>query len=355
MKTAIIYHDDFKKYDFGSEHPFRGDRYKHLSRVFGHEAIMARKSDISFIKPKPATDSEIAFVHGGEYIKFIEFINKDGGMLTLDTPIPAGLYQFAKLFAGANILAGRLIAEDIFKRAVVLGLGAHHAGYDFGGGFCMINDIAVMIQYLKEHYHVKKIMTIDYDAHCGDGTQDIYYRDSDVLCIDFHQDPMTLFPGKGFYYQIGLEKGKGYTVNLPFPKGATEDHYIAAFNEICLPIANEYKPEIIIAVGSLDAHFADPLSQLNISLNGFFQIMKLIVNLSRQLCDNKMILILGGGYGPTVVPLGWIVAISAMLEIIDVEISEPMNPPEYSKSADKESGDMIEKVKMIQSRYWKNL
>ena len=84
-------------------------------------------------------------------------LDSEGGTLTLDTPVPAGLYSVAKLFAGANILAGRLIAEDIFKRVVVLGLGAHHAGYDFGGGFCMITDIAVMIEYLRENYGIKKI------------------------------------------------------------------------------------------------------------------------------------------------------------------------------------------------------
>lgn len=262
MKTAIIYHDDFRKYDFGPKHPFRGDRYNHLPEVFGHEAIASHKSDVTFVKPKPAKDENIRAVHGEDYLNFIERMDERGVLLTLDTPIPPGLYRIAKLFAGANILAGRLVAEEIFKRVIVLGLGAHHAGYDFGGGFCMINDIAVMIEYLRHNYNLKRIMTIDYDAHCGEGTQDIYYHSPDVLCLDLHQDPMTLFPGKGFAYQIGLGKGKGYTVNIPLPQGSSDEDYILAFNEIFLPIATEFQPEIIIANGGLDAHFADPLSQL---------------------------------------------------------------------------------------------
>lgn len=355
MKTAIIYHDDFCRYDFGHNHPFRGDRYDHLPEVFEHEAIAAKKSDITIIKPKSAADEYIRAVHGKDYLNFIESLDKRGGLLTLDTPIPPGLYKIAKLFAGANILAGRLIAEEIYKRVIVLGLGAHHAGYDFGGGFCMINDIAIVIEYLRRNYNIRKIMTIDYDAHCGDGTQDIYARDPDVLCVDFHQNPMTLFPGKGFAYQIGLGKGIGYTVNMPFPQGSSDEDWIAAFNEICLPIATQFKPEIIIANGGLDAHFADPLSQLNLSLKGFFRLMSSVVNLSRQLCDNKLILILGGGYGPAAVPLGWLTMISAMLEIKEMDIPEPLEPPEYSQEAGKQAREMIDEVKMVQKTYWKGL
>lgn len=122
MKTAIIYHDDFRRYDFGPNHPFRGDRYDHLPEVFEHEAIAGKKSDITIIKPKSAEDEYIRAVHGEDYLNFIEGIDKKGGMITLDTPIPPGLYKIAKLFAGANILAGRVIAEEIFKRVIVLGL-----------------------------------------------------------------------------------------------------------------------------------------------------------------------------------------------------------------------------------------
>jgi len=352
MKTTVIYHEDFCKYDLGPDHPLGGGRYRHIPEVFGHEKINARRADIAFVKPKPATDDDVEAVHGKEYFKFIQYINEHGGMITMDTPVPPGLYEIAKLFAGANILAARLIAEDIRKRVIVLGLGAHHAGYDFGGGFCIINDIAVMIQYLRQNYSIKKIMTIDYDAHCGDGTQDIYYHDPDVLCIDFHQDPMTLFPGKGFAYQIGLGKGRGYTVNMPLPQGSSDGDWIDAFNEICLPIATQFQPEIIIANGGLDAHFADPLSQLNLSVNGYYRLMNSITDLSKKLCDDKLILILGGGYDAKVIPLGWLAMISAMLEIEEIELSEPAEPPEYPEETRRLARDMIQQVKMIQNTYW---
>lgn len=355
MKTAVIYHEDFRKYDLGPNHPLRGDRYRHIPEVFENDAIKTKQSDIAFIKPKPAADEFVDAVHGEDYLRYIKKMNENGGSLSPDTPIPPGLYDVAKLFAGANILGGRLIAEDISRRVIVLGLGAHHAGYDFGGGFCMINDIAVMIEYLRKHYNIKRIMTIDYDAHCGEGTQDIYYRDPDVLCLDFHQDPMTLFPGKGFAYQIGLGKGKGRTINMPFPPASSDQDYTLAFNEICVPIAAEFQPDIIVANGGLDAHFADPLSQVNLSLKGYFRLMTSIVKLSHQLSNDRLILIMGGGFGPGAVPSGWITMISAMLDIEEVNISDPVEPPGYSEEAGKQSRDMIRKVKMIQKTYWKNL
>lgn len=352
MKTAVVYHKDFNKYDLGPNHLFGGERYRHIPEVFGNDKVMARQSDIVFLKPKSATEHDIKIVHSKEYLKYIDYIDKKGGMITLDTPVPPGLYEIAKLFAGGNILAGKLIAENILKKVVVLGLGAHHAGYDFGGGFCIINDLAVMIQYLRKNYNIRKIMTIDYDSHCGDGTQDIYACDPDVLCIDFHQDPMTLFPGKGFAYQIGLGKGKGYIVNIPLPQGSSDKDWMDAFNEICLPIATQFQPEIIIANGGLDAHFSDPLSQMHLSIKGYFSLMNAITKLSRELCDDKLILILGGGFNPKVMPLGWLAMVSAVLEIEEIEISEPKDPPEYSKEVRKKVKDMIKEVKSIQKNYW---
>ncbi|GAB6906704.1 conserved hypothetical protein [Desulfosarcina cetonica] len=352
MKTAIVFHDDFRKYALGSDHPFTGERYKHLPEVFGHKDLSARKSEITFMRPKPADEACIEAVHGEQYLGFIRGINETGGMITLDTPIPPGLYDIARLFAGANILAGRLIAENMVRRVVVPGLGAHHAGYDFGGGFCMINDIAVMIEYLRKYYPVQKIMAIDYDAHCGDGTQDIYYDCPDVLCVDLHQDPMTLFPGKGFAYQIGVDAGQGHTINLPMPPGASDEDFMRAFQEVILPVAMDFAPDLIVANGGLDAHVDDPLSQLRLSINGFQQMMRSIADLSQKVCDSRLILILGGGYNPKVVPAAWTAMISAMLGGPKSNVTASTAPPAFDPAIGRQVGEMVQEVKRIQRPYW---
>ena len=354
-KLAIIYHDDFRDYDLGPDHPFRGNRYDRLPQVLKYEGIAAKKAEITFLRPKPAPDEAIRWAHGDDYIDFIESLDRDGGTLTLDTPVPPGLYGVAKLFSGANILAGRLLAEGFFRRVLVLGLGAHHAGYDFGGGFCLINDIAVMIEHLRKNYGTKRIALFDFDAHCGNGTQDIYYDDPAVLCFDFHQDPLTFFPGSGFAYQIGLGEGKGYTVNLPFPPGSADEDFLLAFNEICLPLVQEFQPEIIVANGGLDAHFADPLSGLNLSARGFFRLLTAIGNLAKQVCGDHLILILGGSYDSRIVPVGWLAAISAMLDLEEVHLEEPLAAPAPSATAGILAAQMIRTVKQIQKSYWRGL
>lgn len=355
MKTAIIYHSDFRKYDFGPDHPMRGDRYAVIPEVFTSKFIQQKKAALTFAKPKPAPVEAIKLVHGEDYLELIDFMNTAGGFLTMDTPVNPGLYNIARLFAGAGILAGRLVVEDIFQRAIVLGGGAHHAGFDFGGGFCLINDIAIMAEYLRHFYDQKKILILDFDAHCGNGTQDIFYDNPDVLCVDLHEDPLSLFPGTGFPEQIGLREGKGYTVNIPFPPGSGDKDYICAFEEICIPIIEEYHPQTIIVFGGIDAHFADPLTHLQLSLQGFSNIMTLISRASDAICNGKLILVLGTSYAPKVLPLAWEILICAMLDIHNIEPNEPYGLPREIEGVSERIKAMLDRVKKIHRTYWKNL
>lgn len=333
----------------------RGDRYAVLPEVFNSKSIQEKKAELIFVKPKPAPHEAIRFVHSEDYLELIEALNTKGGFLSADTPIHPGLYDIARLFAGAGILAGRLVAEDMFQRAIVLGGGTHHAGFDFGGGFCLINDIAVMVEYLRNFYDQKRILILDFDAHCGNGTQDIYYDDPNVLCVDLHEDPLYLFPGNGFPEQIGLKEGKGYTVNIPFPTGSGDKNYMYAFNEICIPIINEFNPQVMIVFGGIDAHFADPLSHLQLSLKGFFDIMRLISKLSDALCNGKLILILGPSYDPKIFPLAWEALISATLDNDNIEAKEPYEIPKEIEGVNERAQAMINRVRNIHRKYWKKL
>ena len=355
MKTAIIYHNDFRKYSFGANHPMRGDRYAVLPAVFNSKSIQEKKADLTFVKPKPAPHEVISSVHSEDYLELIEELNTKGGFLSADTPVHPGLYDIAGLFAGAGILAGRLVVEDMFQRAIVLGGGAHHAGFDFGGGFCLINDIAVTVEYLRNFYDQKRILILDFDAHCGNGTQDIYYDDPNVLCVDLHEDPLHLFPGTGFPEQIGLKEGKGYTVNIPFPSGSSDGNYVYAFKEICIPIINAFNPQIMIVFAGIDAHFADPLSHLQLSLKGFFDIISLILKLSNTMCEGKLILILGHSYDPKIHPLAWETLISATLDNDNMKTKEPYDVPEDVEGVNEQVQTMLHRVRKIHGRYWNKL
>jgi len=354
-KNALIYHSNFKKYGFGPDHPLKSDRYNELTEVFASSHLQKKKDDLIFVKPKPAAFEDVKRVHSSDYIRLVETLNHKGGLLSRDTPFHPGLYDTARLFAGAEILAGRLIVENIFRRAVVLGGAGHHAGYDFGGGFCIINDMAIAVEYLRRSYNQSKILLLDIDAHCGNGTQNIYYDSSIVLCVDMHEDPLNLYPGTGFPEQIGLKKGKGYTVNIPFPPGSGDEDYMCAFDRICRPIILEFQPQIIFIFGGADTHYSDPLSHLNLTLNGIYKLMKAISELADDTCDGKVVLSLGASFAPKILTRAWQVMISAMSGIQDVVPSEPYKLPERGKNISDLVQEMISRVINIQKKYWKNL
>ena len=178
MKIGIIYHEDFKKYDFGPGHPLRGyyvDGDIAFSLIKGNEKLM-EKAEIVFFEPSPAKDEEILKVHNREYIDFLQALNRKGGYITLDTPVYKGMYDVARLFAGADILGASMVMGKTLDKSFVFGMMGHHAGVDFGGGFCLINDIAIMIEYLRRSYDLRRILVFDYAVNAGHGTINIFYN-----------------------------------------------------------------------------------------------------------------------------------------------------------------------------------
>jgi len=141
-------------------------------------------------------------------------------------------------------MAGELVWEGRFACAVGGGGGMHHARGNYGAGFCIYNDVAICIRNLIQKYGLERILVLDTDAHAGDGTCQIFYQDPRVLFIDLHQDPRTLYPGTGFSHEIGAGEGKGYTVNVPLPPGASYDAYEYVLDEIFAPLAGEFDPQI---------------------------------------------------------------------------------------------------------------
>lgn len=351
-EVGLVYHQDFQKYDFGEGHPFRGERYRKGMGFFKDVGVLDK---VRLFTPEPVEEQNVLMVHTSGYLRRIREINHKGGPLTGDTYVFPGLYDIARLFAGSNLLAGELILTNQCQRAVVFGLGGHHAGAGYGGGFCIINDVAIMIEVLKRKYHLRRILVFDYDAHCGNGCQDIFYQDPQVLYIDFHQDPRTIYPGVGFIDEIGKGPGLGYTVNVPIPPGTTDASYLKAVHEILVPLATEYKPELIIALGGVDSHFQDPLSSLNISLNGFRAIVEVLSEISLLTTDGRFVIIGSSGYNVDILPKGWYALLCGIIGLKDIlfKESEPIaKEPDYVRSLILQ---VIQEVRTTHAPYWSSL
>ena len=171
-------------------------------------------------------------------------------------------------------MAADLIQAGTYQKVVCIGGNMHHAKPNYGEGFCIYNDNAFAARYLMEKYKLERILILDTDAHQGNGTCEYFYDDPRVLFIDLHQDPRTIYPGTGFANEIGSGKGKGFTINIPLPVHAGYDSYKLALEAVVLPVAEEFKPQIIIRNGGSDPHFADGLTNLGLTVKGFRMIAK---------------------------------------------------------------------------------
>ena len=205
-------------------------------------------------KPRMATIADLERVHIG-------------------VPDIASLIKDAhRVSAGGAITAAEAVMKKEVKRSFALVRPpGHHAMRVVHGtrGFCTVNIEAVMVEYLRRHYGIRRVAIVDTDVHHGDGTQDIYYHDPDTLFISFHQDGRTLYPGSGFTNETGSPGALLSTINLPLPPGTGDAGFHAVLDEFVLPVLADFQPEIIINSAGQDNHYSDPLANMAVTAQGY--------------------------------------------------------------------------------------
>jgi acetoin utilization protein AcuC len=199
---------------------------------------------------------------------------------------------------------------------------------------------------------------LDTDAHQGNGTMDIFYSNPKVLFISVHQDPRTLYPGKGFTWEIGKNEGKGYTVNLPMPPYASTKQYDIVFGEVIEPIVKEYGPELIIRNGGSDPYYADTLTNLGLDLEGLHKLGKNVRDLSDETCG-KLLDMMVSGYGQMVI-YGWlslfcgVTGLDAEVKNISPEEADQM-PSANNDKLTRYTETMVKDLKTHLKDYWASL
>ena len=347
----LTFHEKFRQYDLGEGHPFRGDRFANAIKFFESQGLFGL-SEITLVAPQPASREELLRIHTEDYVDLIFSLAKESKPYDIETPVSPAILEAALLIVGGALECGKAVLEEKVERAISIGGGYHHAGRDYGGGFCIFNDIAVLVEHLRTKYGVKRFLILDYDVHFGNGTSDIYYQDPTVLYISLHQDPRTIYPGTGFAWQIGEDAGEGYNVNVPLPPGTGDSTYLYALNEVFVPLAEEFKPEIIIANGGSDPHFADMLGDLSLTVKGFFDISCVIRATADRVCSGKLVLMPGSGYNPKVLPLCWYALIAGVVGLKDVNVEEPYPPPKEPPQCRRTVERTIDELKRLLRRHW---
>jgi len=260
-RTGILFFPAFD-WSLGDSHPEREERLLYTQEQLFEEGIL----DLPQIKQ---FSPRVASLHEGVRAQAL-FPTPGAHMGTLDAHLIA---------AGSAILLGEARARGEITNGFVLARPpGHHSGATVWGnrGFCTLNNEAILVNHLRALFGIKKIAIVDTDVHHGDGTQDIFYHDPNVLFISLHQDGRTLYPGTGFVNEKGGPNAWDQTLNIPLPPGTGDEGYHYVLENWVLPRLQAFAPELIINSAGQDNHFTDPLASMNLTAGGYGRITELL-------------------------------------------------------------------------------
>jgi acetoin utilization protein AcuC len=319
LPTTVVWDSAMTAYNFGHSHPMAPERMELTARLARSLGLLDL-GHVTVAAPWVASDEELGTVHSAEYVAAVRRVSADPdtpelerGLGTEDDPAFAGMHEASARLAGGSLLAAAAVLDGSAVRAVNFGGGMHHASRERASGFCIYNDAALAIQRLLDG-GVQRVAYVDVDAHHGDGTQSIFWDDPRVLTISLHETGLTLFPGTGFANEIGGPNAQGGAVNVALPAGTGDAGWLRAFHAIVPQLVGAFEPEVIVSQHGCDSHRLDPLTHLNISVDGQREAAAAIGNLAARYCENRWIATGGGGYNViTVVPRSWshLIAIAA--------------------------------------------
>ncbi|MEQ4567732.1 acetoin utilization protein AcuC [Paenarthrobacter sp. CAP02] len=311
LPTTVVWDPAMTAYNFGPGHPMAPQRLELTARLAGSLGLFDHQH-VAVEAPAVATDVELYSVHSREYVDAVRRVSADPtrpeesrGLGTEDDPAFAGMHEASARLAGGSLLAADTILSGRAVRAVNFSGGMHHAARERASGFCVYNDVAMAIQRLLDG-GVQRIVSIDVDAHHGDGTQSIFWNDPRVMTISLHETGLTLFPGTGFANETGGPEAPGTAVNVALPTFTGDAAWLRAFHAVVPQLVGAFKPEVIVSQHGCDSHRDDPLTHLTLSVDGQREAASAVGSLAARYCDNRWIATGGGGYDVTgVVPRAW--------------------------------------------------
>jgi acetoin utilization deacetylase AcuC-like enzyme len=214
-------------------------------------------------------------------------------------------------------------------------------------GFCLFNNNAITARHALRNHGLERVLIVDWDAHHGNGIQDIFYAERDVLYISTHQYPH--YPGSGFVTEVGSGDGEGFTVNFPFPAGTGEKAYLRAFDEVIIPVARQYRPDLFLVSAGYDGHFSDPLCSMLLTSGSYRSMAERLVGLAEELCGGRMIVALEGGYNL----MGLAASVAATVAaLVGVELDLQEEVPSR-QALDTDRGlDVVDAARSALSPYW---
>jgi acetoin utilization protein AcuC len=327
-RSAVVYDDGLTRYNFGPGHPMAPIRVDLTMRLARSIGVFANP-DLQLVGGPTASDDELALVHTDRYVETVKRLSDHPdesdlahGLGTEDDPVFEGMHDASAHIVGATLEAARLVWRGDVLHAVNVSGGLHHAMADSASGFCIYNDPAIAIAWLLAN-GAERVAYVDIDAHHGDGVQKAFYNDPRVLTISLHESPRTLFPGTGYSAEAGGPDAPGCAVNVPLPPGTGDAGWLRAFHAVVPDLVRAFAPEILVSQHGCDSHLDDPLTHLEVSVDGQRAAHVALHDLAHEVTGGRWVATGGGGYAILdVVPRTW----THLLAVLSGRPIDPSTP-----------------------------
>jgi acetoin utilization protein AcuC len=322
-----VYGDALMKHHLSDQHPLQPIRVKLAVDLIKSTGLIEHAD---LLPPRPATIEELELVHSAEYVELVRRLSDPAqrrrvspatidaaGFASADNPISDELHEGTSLVVGASLVAAEAIEGGAALHAFSPSGGLHHAHRDRASGFCTYNDAAIACQWLRERGH--RVAYVDVDVHHGDGVEEIFQADPDVLTISLHESGRWLFPGTGFPEDSGVGRGMGSAANLPFVPYTWDEPWLLAFEKVVPALLRRFKPTVLVTQDGCDTHTLDPLAHLACTTRIWPRVGSIFHELAHELCEGRWLALGGGGYAIyEVVPRAWTLLFAEMVERPDL-------------------------------------
>ena len=307
LPTALVYDAAMLNHHVPEEFPEVSARLERgialIEGLIEEETLPAER--VLRLDARPATSEEIEAVHTPAYITKVRLAverlrerageDADPVKFATDVYISPGSYTAATLAAGAPLVALDAIGEGRAHNGYALVRPpGHHARPAQAMGFCLFNNVAVAARYAQKRWGWQKVLIVDYDVHHGNGTQEIFYDDPDVVYFSTHQFPW--YPGTGASTEMGEGAGEGATINVPLPPGSGWSVYDPIFRQVLWPVADRMKPDLVLLSAGFDAHWMDPLGDMRLCNADFSDLTLEVAEIADRYCDGRLVVVQEGGY-----------------------------------------------------------
>jgi acetoin utilization deacetylase AcuC-like enzyme len=297
------------------------------------------------VLPREATDLELTRVHDPAYIAVLEKLRGARTNLDSDTYVAPGSVEAARIAAGSLVAMVDRILDAPTKNTTPRGVAllrppGHHARPAQAMGFCLLNNVAIAAAHAVSR-GLSRVLVLDWDVHHGNGTQEMFWKDPHVLYMSTHQWPF--YPGSGAAKERGEGAGDGFTVNVPMTAHGGDGVYASAFEQVLLPIAEEYAPELVLVSAGFDAATRDPLAQMEVSSEAFGWMARRLAAVAAKSAKGRIALVLEGGYDLVALEAGLTQAIDGLARV-GAEGPEIAREPDHTDVA---------RARRAAMRHWK--